>query len=179
MKCRDCTVSTEQNVVEADYLLDKYFGKVKPVITGVVFVLLLCFVVVAQVSISDVYVKKDCNITSVPYTESVIDRYDEVYYDKNDSTELVPVFKDVTKYYDVYDCTPQYIEVNEVRTESELQNYKCAKKDDVLVCDNMIDGNGDGKCDSGETCCTIKDNVNTCLNGLRKELPTKALEVAK
>jgi len=112
LKCKDCLIIADDKSMIYDYLKDKYMSKVKPVITSMMFILLLSIIVVAQVSISDVYVKKDCLITSVPYTETVIDGYDEVYHSKNDTTESIPIFKDITKYYDVYDCSPRYIEVN-------------------------------------------------------------------
>ena len=162
--------------------------KIGKVTKTLLFTLLLgIFMLSATAQLQVSGIMKDCTYDSIPYEITILDSYEEVYKPKNDSTDLIPVYKTITEYRNVSTCSPKYLVIDEERVEFEMQGYNCKVGVDEIVCDSCSDGNCDGKCskNGGETCCRVKDGVTTCKNSVIKWtepsalLPVKKLEVLK
>lgn len=155
----------------------------------VLFILLLILFAVAQIDIggkepseiSDkINYSKDVNIScefdSVLY-EDEKDRLisvKKVCNEKNGTCRDIPTYEPYTELVNKTWCkenTITYSYKNEI-LDTQKNKIGCKIYDDIIVCDDDFtgDGNGDGICQSGETCYTFKiinDNfiIDTHKNG--------------
>lgn len=97
----------------------------------------------------------------------------------NQTNETICNLENTTTELTKYDCK-DYINYKDYLIDYEAEGYNCTQKGGYLLCDSFIDGNGDGICQSGETCCTYTDEgVIDCKNGLQDIEATKDLSKNK
>lgn len=87
--------------------------------------------------------------------------------DENVTTSLGFKNETITKL--IEECE-ETVGINGHHVDFKLKGYNCKENLGEVICDNDVnnggkDGNGDGICQSGETCCKIKDNIRICGNG--------------
>ncbi len=115
----------------------------------------------------------NCKMRTVVDTLQELDYVTSVYNKSSGKNEDVLVYKDViSKRLEVYDCKENLKLLSKTVVPKD-QDYKCSTTKGLVVCDSLIDGNGDGVCNSGEHCCKFKtDGEYTCKNG---DFPAKNL----
>jgi len=169
MKCKDCTVSTEQKVVEADYLLDKYFGKA---VTTTLLLLLLSVIVVAQIAQTGVSITSLKLIKTDVVTEECEDvttlKADKLITHLNGTKEQTYIEVINKECHNVTTYKDHRISADGVKTDYRKQGYECSIVGDSIICDSCIDGNCDGVCDpnGGETCVKIRKTDITHKNSV-------------
>lgn len=127
---------------------------------------------------------------------------EEFYVSKK--LKITPLFKNNTEVYESYNIIYKNITyknktkgvnttfeyVNKTRTKFiYLEKNKVKIKDKDFIdydyhlhcttdgyCDSTLDGNGDGDCNAGETCCNLKDGVE-CFGHLAKRIEGSLLKV--
>lgn len=96
-------------------------------------------------------------------------------YCENNSTSCVT--EEIVEEWDGEPCT-RNIYYQDLIIDFREQGYECSRQAKWIICDSLKDGNGDGKCQDGETCCTLDENANmVCLNGDEARTVLRKLEV--
>ena len=109
--------------------------------------------------------KEECHKELIEVSESsfVLEKYDikeNGTNHKGDKLVEVITKKNISK-----EVCPEEIILEDEHINYVDKGYNCEVSENETVCDSFKDGNGDGICQSGETCVTIKNNKITYLNG--------------
>lgn len=132
----------------------------------VIFLMMLsCSVVVfSQIGVSTNF-EESC-YTETTYVKDYVYSYtsDTVTLKNGTKTAgLVPYMNVSQKPVYITKCVPILL-IKDKPIDYAIQGYACGITDGVIVCDSKIDGNGDGKCYDGETCCRVINDVIECKN---------------
>ena len=161
-------------------MMDKDF-KTKTRLSVTAFLIIMSislsvYVAFAQTSIKDYDVT--CEVTDTRYVTTYEPVWEYVKTDfKNGTIVDVPILKTTIAHVETIqdkECT-ESVRIGVKQVEPILQGYKCSDKTGIVICDSAVDGNADGKCQSGETCCTILNGIVTCKNGIEDTVYVKVL----
>ena len=124
----------------------------------------------------NINVKKECFVVSTSIIKSVKTCIvNEPYIELDKKTN-----KNITKYREIEvpcdtteidyqnrtECKNTGYIVNDKEINYEQQGYECSRNGNTLTCDSVYDGNGDGTCDTGETCAQVDMNDLSIISRL-------------
>lgn len=155
---------------------------------SIIILLIICIsaaAVYSQLSTSDY--KKECTLINDDYTLKEPQYTYEIINWPNGTKEnrtTLTGYKDVLVRRDRKVCN-ETVGIAGRQVDFKLQGYNCKNSTNTfyqmqgVFCDSCIDGNCDGICTSGETCCLIKDGFATCKNSIKTwNQPTKTVAVS-
>jgi hypothetical protein len=82
------------------------------------------------------------------------------------SGKMQDILKEVPYKQQICQATEQMVTIDKTILYPSRKHMKCSENRDYVICDSSLDGNGDGICQSGESCNKIlKNNATLTTTG--------------